>query len=301
MTKMFNRSAQVSFAGVSIQPITDLRIAFEVDKTDGMQFNHGMIEIYNLNQEARAKLAKPIHPDLPLVDPNIKVFLKAGYKDEEIQLIAGELMAGTNIKDGPDWITTLDVWSGIDAATKGKTNISFSEPTPVKTVVDSMLSVLNIQIRYTAVAEQILNTKRITTFSVGGLAFRETALFLRQYGLDFTIDEDGQGLVYVDDRPRNPNAGKNRDNTFSPQTGLIGSPSITRNGVEIRSLLRPRIRLLERIFVESESITGTLRGDIPADYFVTSLTHTGDTRGEDWTTSIVAHYSTISEGNYGDA
>jgi len=295
---MFKRSAQVSFDGVSVKPITDLRIAFEIDKDDGQQLNRGTIRIYNLNSDSRAQLAKPYPIGYPLIDPIIRVFLKAGYGGDNVQLLAGELLSGINTKEGPDWITTLEIWSGINATTKGISNFSFGDPTKAKVIADRLLSVLNIDVRYTDEADDLINNLKVTDYTSSGLSFREISLFLRRFGLSFTIEEDGQGLVYVDDRPRNPEAGQTSQNTFSPQNGLVGSPAITRTGIEIRALLRPQIRLLERFFVESRTISGTLVGNVVADYHAISIKHTGDTRGEDWFTEIEGAYSNLIAGDY---
>lgn len=296
---MFKRSAQVSFGGVSVPTVTDLRVIFEVDKSGGEHLNRANIEIYNLSTTSRAQLAKPFNLGEPLVEPLIRVFLRAGYEGEEVQMIAGELLSGVNQKDGPDWITTLDVVSGINAATKSTTNTSIGKPTSARVIADKLLDTLGIEIRYTEEAAQRLGRERANDFSASGLSFRETTIFLRRYDLEFTIEEDGQGLVYVENRPRNPNGGQNADNTFTPDNGLVGAPAITRTGVEFRALLRPRIRLLERIFVESQTITGTLRGErLPADYRVLAVRHTGDTRGEDWFTEIEGAYSNLLEGTY---
>jgi len=295
---MFRRTAQVSFDGVSIKPITDLRVTFDVDKGDGDQLNRGTIKIYNLSPNSRAQLAKPFPIGFPLIDPIIRVFLKAGYDGDNIQLLAGELLSGINTKEGPDWITTLEVWSGINATTKGIANFSFGDPTKAKVIADRLLSVLNIDVKYTDEALDLVGNLKVTDYTSSGLSFREINLFLRRYGLSFTIEEDGQGLVYIDDRPRNPGAGQNSQNTFSPSTGLVGSPSITRTGIEIRALLRPQIRLLERFFVESQTISGTLVGNVVADYHAINIKHTGDTRGEDWYTAIEGAYSNLIEGDY---
>jgi len=295
---MFGRVAQVSFAGVSIQPITDLRIVFAVDKHDGQELNRAIIRIYNLNATARSQLAKPFPLGYALVEPVIRVFLNAGYQGDAVQMIAGELLSATNQKDGPDWITELEVWSGINAATKNTANISIGQRTNAKVIADRLLNALGIDIQYTTEAEAALGKQQVTDYTAFGLAFRETAAFLRRYGLAFTIEEDGQGLVYVDDQPRNPEATKTQANTFSPDSGLVGAPAITRTGIEFRALLRPQIKLLERVFVDSQTISGTLRGDVSADYHVINVRHIGDTRGDDWYTEIEGAYSNIIEGTY---
>ena len=68
----FNRAIRVVFEGVDIEPITDLRVAFNVDKSDGEQLNRGVITIYNLNPSSRASLSTARPLNTILVEPVIK-------------------------------------------------------------------------------------------------------------------------------------------------------------------------------------------------------------------------------------
>src|SRR3989304_1637873 len=65
-TPRFKRSVRVEFTGANINPITNLRVAFEVDKNDGQQFNHALLTIWNLNSTSRAQIARPMPLDIDL-------------------------------------------------------------------------------------------------------------------------------------------------------------------------------------------------------------------------------------------
>lgn len=95
---------------------------------------------------------------------------------------------------------------------------------------------------------------------------------------------------------------------ITAQTGMIGVPEATQNGVEVRCLLNPLIKTGTRIQLDNSSITTTTNvqnagliqyGGLPplfaslsTDGFYRALVaeHEGDTRGqgEDWLTKIVA-------------
>lgn len=295
---LFERKIEVSFENINIQPVNNLRILFEADKDEGTQLNHAIIKIYNLSPINRAQIAKSHPIGYPLFEPIVKVFLKAGYKGDEVQLFAGELLTAINQKDGNDWITTIEVWSGIAATTRAIANFSFAQPTKATAIVDKFLRSLSIDFKYTDDAKDLLSNLKVTDFTSSGLTFRQVSLFLNRYGASFTIEEDGQGLVYIDDRPRNPQAGQNSQNTFSPDNGLVGSPEPTRTGINIRALLRPRMRLMERFFVKSQTLAGTLRAGTAADYHIISIKHKGDNRGKDWFTEIEGSYSSLIVGDY---
>ncbi len=299
---IFDRVARVSFAGVQLDPVTDLRIQFTADKHDGLQLNQGTITIFNLSENARNTIARPYPLDFPMIDPVITVFLKAGYRGQDVQMFAGDLMSATNERVGPDWRTVIQMFSGFNVITKADVDVSIDKPTPPRSIADRLLAPLKIDVRYTsAAAAHLKKQTKVPSYSESALSFRAAYEFLDRYGLAFTIEEDGQGLVYVDDRPRDPDASKSQENTFSPDNGLIGTPRVTRYGIEIRSLLRPNIRIMQRFFVESDTIRGTLRGGgrPTGEYHVTKVSHTGDTRGEDWFTEVEGAYSNLVEGEYG--
>jgi hypothetical protein len=303
---LFDRSIRVEFSGVDIPPVTDLRVAFEVDKNDGLQFNHGLITIYNMQEKNRFKIARA-HPDgFPMIEPIIIVSLYAGYKDKEILLFTGDVLSAINSKRGPTWQTEIDIYSGLNDSTRADVQVSFSLPTNSKSIIDQLLANLNIDIKYTPEAFSILRSRRINDFSASGMAAKEASVLLGRYGLSFTIEENGQGLVYVFDRPRNPQSGKTNDNTFttgagenSTGNGVIGTPMITRRGIDLKSYLRPRLKLFEKIFVQSATTTGTLQAvDYSPEYHIIGLKHIGDNRGADWFSELECIYSSLVPGEY---
>ena len=147
----FDRVAQISFTGVDVNPVTDLRITFTIEKNDGDNFNKGSITIFNLPESARNKLARPYPIGFPMIEPVITVFLKAGYKDEDVQMFSGQLVSATNVRTGPDWRTDMFVFSGYFKGTIKTINISLADKTPAKTISDRLLAPLDIDVIYTDV------------------------------------------------------------------------------------------------------------------------------------------------------
>lgn len=297
--KLFDRSIRVEFEGVDIPPITDLRVAFEIDKNDGLQFNHAFITITNMPDKNRNKIARAHPLNFPMIDPVIKMSLFAGYKGREILLAAGDVLSAIPNLRGANWETEIDIYSGLSDSTKADTQVAFSLPTSAKVISDQLLAKLGMDIKYTAEALDILKNKKPNDFSTSGMSAQEATVFLARYGLAFTIEESGRGLVYKSNRPRNPNSGKTDSNSFTPQNGLIGTPQITRAGINIKSFLRPQIKLFEKIFVESQTTTGALQAPgYSPEYHVIGMKHKGDNRGADWFSEFECVYSKLAEGVY---
>jgi hypothetical protein len=87
---------------------------------------------------------------------------------------------------------------------------------------------------------------------------------------------------------------------LNPQTGLVGFPEATDQGVEVRSLLNPLLQIGQRVHIDDALIVQTktldhFRPDLPFAaktspdhiYRIVALDHSGDTRGEDWYSEII--------------
>lgn len=296
----FERKIRVSFDGVSVAPVEKLRVSFQVDKDDGEHANRGMIRIYNLNASSRSALARAFPIETPFVEPVIKCYLFTGYGDRLVQLIGGEVLSATNQRIGPDWITDIEIYTGLYAATVSNIQISYDGKTSAKKVITDLLAPIGVDIRYTDAAESALQGKTVTDYSTSGLSIYETNNFLSRYGLAFVIEEDGIGLVYVNNSPREGERNQRFENTFNQENGLIGTPKVTRSGIEFQSLLRPTIRIMQRIYVESQTINQTLQNssNLASEYFVTDIKHIGDTHSDEWFTEITGAYVGLLDGVY---
>lgn len=295
---IFDRKIELSFRGIELNPINeDHRIQFSLDKLDRVKFNSGSVTIYNLAERSRSLLARVRPLNRPMQEPIITVTLTAGYRDKVVNMFSGDIVSATNRREGPDWITVIELFTNFAKFHRSATNQSFAVVTPARTVTDRIIASMKIDVTYTEEAAAILKKNKVASFSASGLSYRLAHEFLSRYGLGFTIEEDGKALVYVLNKARDPKAGKVTANTFSPKTGLIGTPQITEHGVNITTLLRPEIRLLQKFYVESETIAGTLDGG-GGEYMAKSITHFGDTRGDDWFTEIEGIYWNIVPEDY---
>lgn len=291
---------RLEFTGINVAPVTDLRVAFDIDKHDGQQFNHAKIVVFNMGITSRAAVARPIPLDgdlrFDIARPVLGVRLFVGYQSQLVHVFSGDILWSHNNRDGPDWVTQMELFTGLAAATGTSSQVSFAGLTPARTVLEDLAKPLGLLLRYTTAAAAALEDKQVLNYTASGMAYREADEFLKRYGLAFTIEDDGSGLVYVPTEARDPQEGLSGENLFSPDTGLVGTPQITRSGIEITSLLRPNMKLFQRFFVRSETTQGTLRSpDYSPDYYAVFVRHIGDTRAEEWFTEIEGAYSTFRQ------
>jgi hypothetical protein len=299
-TPRYKRVIRVEFVGIDVLPVTDLRVAFKVDQGTDERFYHCSLKIWNLSANNRAKItrAMPLKESgkyVSFVEPVIRVRLFVGYEGDIVRIFAGDVQSAHAEQDGPDWITSIELWTGLAIGYQRYKQPSFAKETEAKVIIADILNPLGVSTRYTQEADDILNGKIIPDFSDSGLSFDLANRFLKRYGLQFSIEDDGQGLVFRPTVPRNKDAVSREDNTFSAINGLIGTPKITTSGIELVSLLRPQIKINDKFFVDSKSISQTLQNNkYKSEYVAQSVSHVGDTHGDEWFTDIVGNYLLIS-------
>lgn len=298
----FKRGIRVEFDGADVDPIIDLRVAFDVSKSSGETMNKGNITIYNLKPSSRAALiiAKIKSGQDADANPVIKVRLFAGYEGNLKQLISGNILISSNTKIGTDWLTELEIYSGLTESRQAITNIDREGKTPAKIIADKLLEPLGISINYTEKALGILSGKTYTDFTESGMSLIVAKRFLRRFDLAFTIMEDGEGLVYVNREAIDPDSVQSSVNLFDTKNGLIGSPNMTRIGIDFVALLRPEINILQKVYIKSKTVNETLQKEevLTNECFVRSIRHFGDTHDDNWFTEISSAYTNVPDVSY---
>lgn len=101
--------------------ISDLRISFSIEKTLNETLNTSTIKIYNLAPSSR-KLVET---------PNNAVVLKAGYKQDKgaITIFVGIVRRSLTTRQGPDWVTELELDDGLIAYRDSKFSASYKPGT----------------------------------------------------------------------------------------------------------------------------------------------------------------------------
>lgn len=102
-------------------------------------------------------------------------------------------------------------------------------------------------------------------------------------------------------------------------TGMIGTPQQTTQGVNVKCLLNPYIKINGRIQLDNSTVqafkidltlkpgsTTNVAAPLPSNgvYFVLAVEHSGDTRGTDWYTNVICLYidsTTVFVNSVGNA
>lgn len=272
MSELFNRQATVQMGTVFVD---GLRVQFKVEKQDQVVPSHAEVTVWNLARETRAKM---VGQTVPLV-------LSAGYEGGVEQLFNGDVMPlGVSVsRNGPDWLTTFKVGDGLLSYQTDRVQIPIAANTSITDALKQTLGALkNIDVKKTIsdlVSGKVTVEGTFQQFTKGsavsGRAIDEANRLANAIGYKLSVT-DGQlemrkfGAFAAEFVP-----------DLSPETGLIGSPEVTKERfIKFRALLRPKIKPGRRVRVTSASH--------PTGLYIVArrVTHVGDTRGQEWYTDV---------------
>lgn len=266
-------AVDVELKSSEILRIKDLRISFEIKKTNKSNANTAKIEITNLSQNTRSKLRE--------FDALCR--LSAGYEDEggATLLFVGYSQHILNKRQPPDIVTQIEAQDGIRNLREGRVNISYAAGTSAQSIVNRLTQELNYPVRQ--------NVNVVGNFS-GGYIFNGRA----KDAMDEVLSRFDFQWGIVNNEIQIFPRGSSIDDVavlLSPQTGLVNAPERCnhKNGQlekaekdepewKLTSLLNPRLNPGGLVDVRSKDITGVFKID--------TVRHYGDTRGNEWYSEI---------------
>lgn len=258
----------------------DFRIVFEVEKTDSNDSNKAKISIFNLSEATRNKIKK-----------DDVVLLYAGYEQgsgEEL-VFAGNITRVSQAKRESDFETKIEAADGIKFMREIRIALSYKAGTVAKNI---LMDIVNLY-KKNGVAVKWITPDIDTDQYVSGFAFEGLAKNCMDricFRLDLEWGIHNNALKVT-------NRGKSdagRAVYLDSSCGLLGVPerdddakdkakaSASKNGWKFKSLLRPQIEPKGLIQVSSVEVGKN------KNFMVQTVTHRGDTQGDDWTSDIKA-------------
>lgn len=282
----FRRSASVAiqtFEGNEAVIIRNLRITFEINKTEGKDPNTASIEIYNLSEATRNLVRLDTNPKSDQI-----ITLTAGYLDgdgEEI-LYVGTLTSIAHSFERPLIITRIEASDGKGALDKSKVSATFGKNSSGKVILTELSNLLGIPNNLNTLAIEDKKQSFATSY-IGDVKHNLTkatdflglSWTIQNNEVKFTLRDGDDGITAL---------------VLSPTTGMIGSPERLSGtsrkakgeskkvtpGWRIESLLQPKVLPKNKIVLSSREIPEN------SIFTVTNVTHTGDTHGTVWSSRI---------------
>lgn len=284
MARLFRREAELliikpdgeSFfqIGPNAAKITDLRIAFTIEKTLSSDPNSCEMEISNLAEVTRAAIGQP--------DP-LRIFLSAGYAGAVKQIFTGDIRWSESNREQTGWLTKVHAGDGERAYKHARVNRSFKGGVQYKQLVTEIVGSMGLTVPSNLAESKELVSQLVNGAVVDGPSHRELTRIIQARGFESWSIQDGQLQVLKANETRPAVA-----HIISSDTGMIGSPgygSPPAKGkaptLKVVTLLFPEILPGDELDVQSRQTRGRFRAE--------RVTHSGDTHGEDWTTEIEAN------------
>ncbi len=280
MGRSFNRIWRVTIARpmsgrffqnqTAVTVITEHDISFDVDKNLGAEPNTCELCIYNLAPATRAELEqKPVH-----------VTLEAGYDGQLEQLFAGDVRWSRNKLDRYGWESKVQLGDGERAYRHARVTQSLEAGATVKQAVRTVANTMELTLDAETQAA-LAGVRHVHGLTLSGPSHRELTRLLAPHGLSWSI-QDGRLQIL--------SAAQTKGGTallISQDTGMVGSPewgAPTNDGkpprLHVRTLLKPSLYPGRLIEVQSRAVNGAFKP--------LKVKSTGDSRSEDWNTSIEA-------------
>ncbi len=219
----------------------------------------GFIEIYNLTPRSEARIRERAE----------RVMLKAGYEGRSEIIFDGDIRRVERVRQELDRITMIHIGGMVAKQQKATFNRTYQGDTPIRTIYTDAIATLGFDLGpFDLIPEDAVETD----FRYDG----PTGLLLDQlllpYGLKW-FEEDGVARVTA--------IGKSTDDRqegvlITERTGMIGTPTVTDDGLRVNTLLDVRLKLDTKCRVESSILEDEMSGN--QIYKVINLVHAGDNR-----------------------
>jgi hypothetical protein len=270
MTELFKRSI---FIDVDATRITDLRMAFKIEKDLTKDPNKCDVQIWNLSDFSRSKLQTS----------GAHIVVTAGYKGETEKLFDGQATVINHTKQGPDWVTRLQSGDGVFATRGARINENFAPGTPLVDAFKTIASKTGLALGN--VLDEIKKGNVRNALSqwgkgavVSGVAIEEAHKLAQTMGYELSVQDGALQLAELGGTVGSEVV------RLAADTGLIGSPEIgekdaanvlkARHIIKARSLIQQRLMPGRKVLLNSLKINGFFR--------IEKVTFIGDTHDTAW-------------------
>lgn len=279
MATLFDRKYILAIgSGTEEVIIQDLQVSFSMSKSanNRNKVDKCTLEITNLSPDSIKAIGKEYK----------RVRFGAGYKDEVVNLFAGEIIEYVNEKDGTDIVTKLTISPSFSSLNHKTLRTVVPGGKTVKDVINEILKnmpeVSKGVFKGTNINRQVLYGYPLS--SSPRVALDEIA---DAFQLDWRVDQE---TLYVNDEIGAIND-TNSAFLISNESGMVDAPhneyktqgkskedKTKKRGVRVKTLLNGHIR--PGIFVKIQ------HKEFDKFYKVEEVTHSGDYRGSDWVTDV---------------
>lgn len=277
MAKQYIRKYSLTIIGNSSKVITELRIKFEITKSQRSYPNIATIELYNPNEET-----------IGLLNADPLLVLNAGYDGNLGLIFRGRIRNLFVNKVGVDRIVTIYAGDGERDWQQATYNKTVSENLNVKDIVLELINTFNISGDIGVGELQGLDVPadKLRGQSLSGSSKDILDNIADDYNFQWSI-QDGEVTIVEEDKVLDSQAIV----LVKRSTGMIGSPTLTEIGADVTTLLNPELLPNRSFRIESETTEIGLsniqfrnlkKTRAEGDYKAFEVQFVGDTHSNEW-------------------
>lgn len=259
MARKFGRNFRLIASDATGEAITiepPFTLKFNVIRNTLADANTAQFQIYNLSLDRRTRLRK----DLDDYNANRPILFQAGYGQQLTTAFTGNISKGFSVREGVDFITTLECYDGGFALVNSTLDQAFPKGTPQRSIIRAAIAAMqNDGVKPGAIGDFPGSILR------GNVVSGNVSKTLQELtGRAFFID-NGKANCLKDNECL---AGEPR--LVNSASGLLATPTREFRFVNVEMLFEPQIVVGQRIRLES-----TTDPSFNAIYKVHSVSHQG--------------------------
>lgn len=265
---LFKRVIRVVIDTIEIK---DLDMVFAIKKNLKPEPNTCDLKVYNLNPTNRSAIEQK---------GSAAVLIEAGYEQGTSILFLGDLRTSISVTAGEDIITALSCGDGEKKIRTSRINVAVKRQTKTTDVLKMVAKAIGVGDGNLTDAIKKLTANGVADIFVegtviSGSASREMTAICRSLDLIWSV-QDGRLQIL----PRKQ-ALDGEAILLSPQTGLVGSPTIDKDRV-----LSARMLLIPDVFPGRKMVLDSAR--LKGQYRIEECAYSGDTSENDWYIDVKA-------------
>lgn len=269
--------------------VSHLRCIFKTEHKEGTAITLGTLVVYNMS----AKTEKEV------IESGFQISIFGGYEEAQYgEIFRGDILQiYRNREDGVDYRLEIIAMRGSRELYQNFVKSSVAAGSTPRALPKILSQNAKIKFEVGKVSENLTNQ----SLPRGKVLYSTPAKYLRNQSIaenaTFMTEADGKVSVQKISDP----IPKDMVLKLTPETGLVGTPVYGDDGIKIKMLLDARVTVKTMIKIDNDLIRrqaanffGSAAGmpqslvfDQDGEYEVFSVTHSGDTWGDDWTTEVV--------------
>lgn len=238
--------------------LSALRCTFKVSKKDSQSPNEAEFTVFNIGTEYMATMKKSF----------TKVVVSAGYEDNFGLIFSGNIKGFEQSKENTETVLKFTCGDGDAEYNYSVINKTMAAGATADTVISELTGAMGLPTEYKSQLEQ-------TALPRGKVLYGRPYEFMREQavntGCTWSI-QDGKVLML-----KRTELAPGTAVLLSADTGLIGVPKKTEDGVQGVCLLNPMLKIGSALKLESK-----IAPELDGEYRIIAIEHSGDTRGNEW-------------------